>query len=104
MRSRFQRAALLLLAPALPCVALADTHTIRMENMQFVPAVVTVQRGDTLVWQNADLVPHTATAKARFDSGLIAAGKSWQQAAPAPGSYDVICSFHPGMKARLVVK
>lgn len=104
MSARFQRAALLLLASALPCAALAETHTIRMENMQFVPAVVTVQRGDTLVWQNADLVPHTATATGRFDSGAIAAGKSWSQPAPAAGSYDVICTYHPGMKAKLVVK
>ena len=40
-----------------------------MENMRFQPQSLTVARGDTVVWVNKDLVPHTATSKAGgFDS------------------------------------
>ena len=104
MRSRFHRAALLLVAPVLPCLAQAETHTVRIEDMQFVPATITVKAGDRIVWDNADLVPHTATAPGRFDSGAIAPGQRWSQAAPPPGRYGYVCTFHRGMRATLVVQ
>lgn len=104
MRSRIQRAALLLLAPALPGIVQAEDHTVRIEGMQFVPATLTVKPGDRIVWRNQDLVPHTATATPAFDSGAIAPGRSWTQAAGRPGRYDVVCRFHPGMKATVVVQ
>jgi plastocyanin len=91
-------------AASLPAWAQAKTHTVRIENMKFVPETVTVRAGDRIVWQNGDVVPHTATAKGRFDSGSIVAGRSWTQTAPPPGRYDVVCTFHPGMKAQLVVQ
>jgi plastocyanin len=103
MRSRLRRAALLL-APMLPCLAWADTHTVRIEGMQFVPATITAHAGDRIVWRNEDLVPHTATARGRFDSGAIAPGRSWEHEVPPPGRYDYVCTFHPGMKATLVVQ
>ena len=47
--------------------------------MRFQPEMLTVDRGDTIVWVNKDLVPHTATSKAgNFDSKLIQADKSWK--------------------------
>jgi plastocyanin len=63
-----------------------------------------VKAGDRIVWENADLVPHTATAPGRFDSGAIAPGQRWSQAAPPPGRYGYVCTFHRGMRATLVVQ
>ena len=91
-------------AAALPAWAAGKTHTVRLDNMQFQPATLTVRAGDRITWKNGDVVPHTATVASRFDSGAIAPGKSWTQAAPPPGRYDVVCTFHPGMKAVLVVQ
>ena len=55
------------------------THTVTMENMRFQPESLTVARGDTVVWVNRDLVPHTATSKAGgFDSQIIQAEESWR--------------------------
>jgi plastocyanin len=55
------------------------THTVAIEGMRFQPEMLTVERGDTIVWVNKDLVPHTATSKAgNFDSKLIEADKSWK--------------------------
>jgi plastocyanin len=104
MRTRLQRAALLLAPMLLPVMANAATHTVTIENMQFSPATITVHPGDRIVWRNTDLVPHTATARGRFDSGAIAPGHSWTHVAPPPGRYDYVCTFHPGMKATLVVQ
>ncbi len=50
------------------------THAVTMENMRFQPESLTVASGDSVVWVNKDLVPHTATSKAGgFDSQVIQA-------------------------------
>jgi plastocyanin len=98
------RAWLLLVACALPFAAAAETHTVRIANMQFVPAVLTVHRGDRIVWQNGDLVPHTATAAGVFDSGVIAPGHSVTRAAGNKGRHPYVCTLHPGMKGEVVVQ
>jgi plastocyanin len=90
-------------AGALPGPAAAATHTVKIEGMQYAPATLTVRRGDTVVWENRDVVPHTATAKGTFDSGNIATGKRWSGAMKKVGRHDYVCTFHPGMKATVVV-
>jgi plastocyanin len=82
----------------------AETRTVTIESMQFAPAVTTVRQGDTVVWINRDLVPHTATAARVFDSGEIAAGSSWKMIAKTKGRFDYVCTMHPTMKATLVVE
>jgi plastocyanin len=85
--------------------AAGATHTVTIEGMVFVPATLEVQRGDTIVWVNRDLFPHTATARDRsFESREIAAGASWKHVANSPGRFAYICSLHPTMKATLVVE
>ena len=81
----------------------SDTQVITIENMQFSPAEITVERGTRIVWKNQDMFPHTATGK-RFDSGSIDANKSWTYVASEPGDYAYVCSFHPTMKGRLIVR
>jgi plastocyanin len=88
----------------LPLAAAAATHTVNIEGMKFVPETITVKKGDHIVWKNNDVVPHTATAAGSFDSKSIAPGASWKQLARKAGQYDVVCRFHPGMKAKLVVQ
>lgn len=84
--------------------ALCGTHTIAIEGMQFSPATMTVKRGERVVWINKDLVPHTATAAKAFDSGPLDPGKSWRMTTTKPGRYEYVCTFHPTMKAVLVVE
>ena len=91
-------------ALVLPGLGQAATHTIRIEGMQYVPATLKVRRGDRVVWDNRDVVPHTATAKGKFDSGHIAMGKSWSHVMGKAGRFEYVCTFHPGMKASLVVQ
>jgi len=82
----------------------AETQVITIENMQFSPAELTVKRGTRIVWKNQDMFPHTATAKAAFDSGSIDANASWTYVAGEPGDYVYICTYHPTMKGRLIVR
>jgi len=89
---------------ALPALAAAETQTVTIEGMKFQPATVTVKRGDKIVWQNKDVVPHTATAAGKFDSKNIDARQSWTWTVGAKGNYDYVCTYHPGMKGTVVVE
>ncbi|MFL5815479.1 MAG: cupredoxin family copper-binding protein [Bdellovibrionia bacterium] len=97
---------------SLACVgqAWAKTHHVVLENMKIAPETVEVKVGDTIVWENHDLVPHTATAipstqgsKPAFDSGSIAPNASFKFKAKHAGKYPYQCLFHPTMKANLIV-
>ena len=81
------------------------THVIVMEGVQYMPAALTVRRGDRITWMNKDLFPHTATAPSgAFDSKSIAAGASWSFVASKAGTFEYSCAFHPTMKATLTVR
>ena len=80
-------------------------HTVTIEGMRFLPELLTVAPGDSIVWINKDLVPHTATSTAGgFDSKEIPAGKAWTFTIKKTGAFAYICTFHPTMKAVLRVK
>lgn len=107
VRSGVRAAGAALLALSLVALATASaarTHTVTIENMQFSPSELTVQRGDTIVWVNKDLFPHTATSDKTFDSGSIAANASWSYVAARSGEYAYGCTFHPTMKGKIIVK
>lgn len=83
----------------------SKTHTVTIEGMRFQPEVLTVAQGDTVVWINKDVVPHTVTASTGLDSGTIDAGQSWRYTAgQKTGEIDYVCTFHPAMKATLRIR
>jgi plastocyanin len=84
----------------------AKTHTVTMEDMRFQPALLVVAPGDTVVWINKDLVPHTATSQVGgFDSNVILTSESWRYIVQKKkGDFAYICTFHPAMKGTLRVK
>ena len=104
MRVRARHAMATLAMAVLPAVAAGETHTVTVEGMKFQPETLTVRRGDTVVWQNKDIVPHTVTAAGRFDSGPIGAGARWSWIAGQAGRLEYVCAFHAGMKAAVVVQ
>ena len=80
-------------------------HTVLIDGMKFIPDTISVRPGDTVVWVNKDLFPHTATAVSkRFDSHEIEAGKSWKYVAKKTGEFAYFCTLHPVMKGTLLVK
>ena len=79
-------------------------HRVVIQGMQFVPAEITVPVGDTIVWVNEDLVPHTATASGVFDSGVIASKAEWRLVVSSRGVLGYGCTMHPTMKATLIVR
>jgi plastocyanin len=80
------------------------THTVTIDATSYRPARLAVHPGDTIVWVNKDLIPHTATAASKaFDSKVLAAGASWRLTVTAKGATDYGCLFHPTMTGRIEV-
>lgn len=80
-------------------------HTVEMRGFEFHPASLTLAPGDTVIWVNRDVVPHTATGPdGAWDSGSIAAGASWSRVFTAADSAAYACTFHPTMTGLLVVR
>ena len=76
-----------------------------IEGSRFTPATLTVRVGDSIVWVNKDLFPHTATSSAaRFDSQAIAPEQSWTYKVTAKGNFAYVCTFHPTMQGALRVQ
>jgi plastocyanin len=102
MLKAFAFTAALLIAP----MAQAATVTVTIDNYAFTPEKVTVHPGDTVIWQNKDSAPHTATALdgKSFDSGAMDPGGSWSFAFKTAGVYEYRCSIHPDMRGTITVR
>lgn len=82
------------------------SHTVEIRGMEFRPAVLTVSVGDTVVWINRDIVPHTASAsgRIRWDTGQLGQGQTGRYVARARGTARYVCTLHPTMHGKLIVK
>jgi plastocyanin len=81
-----------------------NVYNVDINKMQFQPAELTVQKGDTVIWTNHDIVAHDVTAEKSklWTSGPLAPGKSWSLVVTE--SADYYCSIHVVMKGKLVVQ
>jgi plastocyanin len=79
--------------------ASAETHIVEMRGLEFFPSSLDVAVGDTIVWINMDIIPHTATAgDGSWDSGMLEEGDEFLleiEGDTNTGGY--VCSFHPTM-------
>lgn len=81
------------------------THIVTIDASRFQPQALTVKAGDSVVWVNKDMFPHTATAADRlFDSDSIESGGSWTYIPADTGTLAYTCTFHPAMKGTLRVE
>jgi plastocyanin len=94
-------AAALSFSGALP--VMAAQYTIVLDKMQFGPAPVGLHPGDTLVWQNDDVLRHSATARDKSFDIDLPAKTSVSITVGAPGTVAFFCKFHPGMTGTLVI-
>ncbi len=76
---------------------------VSMKNMKFSPATIEIKKGETVEWKNEDITPHTATSPT-FDSKSIDPDQVWRHAFPDAGNFQYSCTFHPEMKATIIVK
>jgi len=96
--------------------------TVGMTDMGFVPAAITVNAGDKVVWENSSPVIHNVVDDASkalsvvdvklpsgarpFDSGMLQPGQSYSRVFTEPGVYRYVCTLHEGsgMKGVVIVR
>lgn len=82
----------------------ARKHVIVIEGFEYKPASLRARLGDTIVWVNRDIVPHTATADSRkWDTGNIAPNAARTVVMRRTGEQAYFCILHPSMQAKLTV-
>lgn len=81
------------------------TATVEIANFKFAPADLTVAAGTTVIWKNADDSPHRIADKnGAYASPALDSEDSYSHTFTAPGVYGYICSLHPYMVGKIVVK
>ncbi len=89
--------------PAPP--AKAPTQSVQIRNFAFVPAMLTVAPGTTVIWTNADEDPHSVVSTTKsFRSGALDTDGKFSFTFTHPGVYAYFCSLHPHMTAKIVVR
>lgn len=80
------------------------TDTVIISGMKFQPESLTINKGDTVIWINEDIVSHNVTEQPdnAWASDTLASGQSWKRVLDQ--STDYYCSIHPTMKAKIVVR
>lgn len=82
----------------------AQDHVVIIEKFEFATNAQSILPGDTVVWINNDIVPHTATASdGSWDTGSIAPGERRSIRITDGFSTDYFCRFHPMMRSRLAI-
>jgi plastocyanin len=103
-----------LLAAALPeltaageavVAAAASPATVKIDNFTFAPATLTVTAGTTVTWKNEDDSPHRIGDKnGTFKSAALDTDDTFSHTFAAPGEYPYICTIHPYMVGKIIVK
>lgn len=81
------------------------SHVVDIRDLRFEPSEQVVAKGDTIVWVNHDIVPHTvADADSSWSSGHLASGDTWHMVVGADGEISYFCEYHPTMRGGIRVK
>ena len=89
---------LVLLQIARAASALAgEVVQVKISDLSFSPAEITVKVGDTVEWVNGDFIDHTATANSGDWDVMIVAEKSARLQLTHSGTIAYFCRIHPGM-------
>jgi plastocyanin len=91
--------------------ASAATVTVDVLDSSFSPESLLVMPGDTVVWTNNGVFPHTTTSGVDgnpdgiWDSGTLSNGQSFSHVFPDEGEFPYYCTFHyrGGMVGTVIV-
>jgi plastocyanin len=85
--------------------AAASPASVNIQNFKFAPATLSVPAGTTVTWKNEDDSPHRIGDKnGTFKSAALDTDDSFTHTFTAPGEYAYICTIHPYMVGKIIVK
>lgn len=94
--------ATLLLSPPSP-PAWAKALRAVVENVAFAALPAGARAGDTIEWENKDIVAHTATARDDSFDLELPPGKTTRLVLRRAGRFAIYCRYHPNMTGELTV-
>jgi plastocyanin len=79
---------------------------VSMKDIKFNPGTVKIKAGQTVTWTNDDSVGHDVTGDdfKSGDPGGLANGDTFEHTFKKAGTFDYVCSVHPGMEGKVEVK
>jgi plastocyanin len=69
---------------------------VSIVDFAFEPATLEISAGETVVWTNDGLAPHTVTGDFA-DSGVLDPGQTFSHTFDSEGAFDYFCAIHPDM-------
>jgi len=85
----------------LSAAAFAKTENVSIVDFAFSPQNITIDVGDTVVWTNNGVAPHTATSgtscptgDGKWDSGVLSNGQSFSFTFTQAGTFPYFCTIH----------
>ena len=83
----------------------APPGSVEIRGYAFAPETLTVTAGTTVTWVNEDETPHTISEPGRaFRSAALDTGDRFTHTFAAPGEFTYICTLHPMMVGKVIVK
>lgn len=107
---RFSILAVLVLVPTLALATAggaAGTRTVVIEDIAFKPRAVTVRKDTTVRWAfQDDATSHNVVSRGRprFTSSSVRSRGTYSFRFRRAGTYRYVCTLHPGMAGRVVVR
>jgi len=98
--------ALALAAVGFAATAQAATRTVTIRDLDFKPATVRINKGDTVRWRFRDgTTPHNVTSRGsrRFRSSSSRQSGTYSVRFTKAGTYRYVCTIHPNMRGKIVV-
>ncbi|MFN0169362.1 MAG: cytochrome P460 family protein [Bryobacteraceae bacterium] len=79
--------------------------TATMSHYQFVPGNLTVKKGALVTWYNDDEIQHQIySPDLFFNSDGMYQGASFSYKFDTPGTFEIRCTIHAGMRAKVTVE
>ena len=78
-------------------------QSVSIKGYAFSPTELTINKGDTVTWTNEDSTVHNVVGGI-LQSKDLAKGQSFSYTFTETGTFDYICTHHPSMKGRIIVK
>jgi amicyanin len=84
----------------------AKVVSVDIKKMKYEPADLEIAAGTIVKWTNADAIPHNVQMPAPIDvmGSMLRAGQSFAMKFNDPGEYAYVCTPHPFMKGKIVVR
>ena len=85
-----------------PAPAAASGASVSIVDFAFEPASLQVAAGETVVWTNDGLAPHTVTGDFA-DSRVLEPGQTFSHTFAESGEFSYVCAIHPQMTGTIRV-